>query len=142
MFWDNDVDPANLQIIEECPDWPQWNLSHFSGLDLLGSSLTSVQLFSPVYHVWMSVPLDFMHSLTTNCAILLRRPGVSGIDEQRLIDLFVPVSHRLFRSNMPHERSTIRQALKDVKQKGKLREDSDSDTELAPIASSPPQKRP
>jgi hypothetical protein len=90
----------------------------------------------------MSIPLDFTHSLTTNCAILLRRTGVSGIDEQRLIDLFVPVSHRLFRSNMPLERSAIREALKTVKQKERAHNDSDSDTELLSITSSPPRKRP
>ena len=80
----------------------------------------------------MDTPLNFNHSLTTNCALLLRRKGVTGIDEQDQINRFVnPHSPRRFRHDMPMERSAIREMLKDRKGKAKslaipLMEDSSS----------------
>jgi hypothetical protein len=136
IFWDNSHDTACIQLVQECPNWPQWSLSMYTGLPSLGDDITHIQLYSTTYHVWMDTPLDFKHSLTTNCTILLRRKGVTGIDEQDQINRFVdPHSPRRFRHNMPTERSAIREMLKDLKGKGKsvdipLMEDSNSDIEI------------
>ena len=136
IFWDNSHDTACIQLVQECPNWPQWSLSTYTGLSLLGDNITHIQLYSTTYHVWVDTPLDFKHSLTTNCAILLRRKGVTGIDEQDQINRFVsPHSPRRFRHDMPAERSAIREMLKDLKWKGKgvdipLMEGSNSDIEI------------
>ena len=120
IFWDNSHDAACIQLVQECPNWPQWSLSTYTGLPSLGDNINHIQLYSTTYHVWMDTPLDFKHSLTTNCAILLRRKGVTGIDEQDQINRFVnPHSPRRFRHDMPAERSAIREMLKDQKGKGK-----------------------
>lgn len=143
VFWDNSLEAANIQIVEECPRWPHWSLDQFSLMHLLGEDLTSIQLFSPAYRVWMTIPLNFVHSLSTNCTVMLRRTGVIGIDEQRIIDLFVPVSPRLFRSNMTSERSYIRNSLKGNKQKARPRfDDGDSDAELQSDLLDSGRKRP
>ena len=136
VFWDNSHDTACIQLVQECPNWPQWSLSTYTGLSSLGDDITHIQLYSTTYHVWMDTPLEFKHSLTTNCTIFLRRKGVTGIDEQNQINRFVgPHSPRRFRHDMPTERSAIREMLKDLKGKGKsvdipLMEDSNSDIEV------------
>ena len=136
IFWDNSHDTACIQLVQECPNWPQWSLSTYTGLSSLGDNITHIQLYSTTYHVWVDTPLDFKHSLTTNCAILLRRKGVTGIDEQDQINRFVsPHSPRRFRHDMPAERSAIHEMLKDLKWKGKgvdmpLMEGSNSDIEI------------
>lgn len=143
VFWDNSLEAANIQIVEECPRWPHWSLDQFSLMHLLGEDLTSIQLFSPAYRVWMTIPLNFVHSLSTNCTVMLRRTGVIGIDEQRIIDLFVPVSPRLFRSNMTTERSYIRNSLKGNKHKARPHcDDGDSDAELQSDSLDAGRKRP
>ena len=136
IFWDNSHNTACIQLVQECPNWPQWSLSMYTGLPSLGDNITHIQLYSTTYHVWMDTPLDFKHSLTTNCAILLRRKGVTGIDEQDQINRFVnPHSLRRFRHDMPTERSAIREMLKDLKGKGKsvdipVMDGSNSDIEI------------
>jgi hypothetical protein len=98
----------------------------YTGLSLLGDDITHIQLYSTTYHVWMDTPLDFKHTLTTNCAILLRRKGVTGIDEQDQINRFVNPHPRRFRHDMPTERRAIREMLKDLKEN----EDSNSEVEI------------
>jgi hypothetical protein len=136
IFWDNSHDTTCIQLVQECPNWPQWSLSMYIGLSSLGDDITHIQLYSTTYHVWMDTPLNFKHSLTTNCAILLRRKGVTGTDEQDQINRFVnPHPPRCFRHGMPTEHSTIREMLKDLKGKEKgvaipLVEDSNSEVEI------------
>ena len=136
IFWDNSHNTACIQLVQECPNWPQWSLSTYTGLSLLGDNITHIQLYSTTYHVWMDTPLDFKHSLMTNCTILLRRKGVTGIDEQDQINRFVnPHPPCRFRHDMPTERSAIREMLKGLKGKGNsgpipLVEDSNSEVEI------------
>ena len=72
IFWDNSHDTACIQLVQECPNWPQWSLSTYTGFSSLGDDITHIQLYLTAYYVWMDTPLDFKHSLTTNCTILLR----------------------------------------------------------------------
>ena len=118
IFWDSSHNTTCIQLVQECPNWPQWSLSMYTGLPSLGYNITDIQLYSKTYHVWMDTPLDFKHSLTTNCAILLCRKGVTGIDEQDQINCFVnPHSPRRFHHDMPTECGAIREMLKDLKGK-------------------------
>ncbi|KDR69914.1 hypothetical protein GALMADRAFT_214722 [Galerina marginata CBS 339.88] len=143
VYWDNSIDSANLQIVAECPNWPQWSLDKFSGLPFLGSNIKEIQLYSTEYRVWMMIPMSYVHPLTTNCAIMLRRQGVAGVDEQKHIDLFFPALPRRFRTNQTQEHSVIRSQLKARKAKARPPpSDSDSDVEVVDTLSPPPPKCP
>ncbi|KAJ7810817.1 hypothetical protein B0H13DRAFT_2475581 [Mycena leptocephala] len=58
-------------------------------LNLLSSDLAAVEFYDVRFCLWTRVNLTFTHILTSNTYLLLHRIGVSGLDEDRLIDHFV-----------------------------------------------------
>jgi hypothetical protein len=78
LFWDNAEEPVSIELIQVCPDWPNWMLASLSQLSPL-DDLKFIQLYLPTLRIWVNIQLPYTHSLTTDCGILLRRKGIVRI---------------------------------------------------------------
>jgi len=138
VFWDNDSDPATVRLVQECPNWPSWKFIDYTELPSLTDKTATVQLYSSVHRIWVNIELNHTHSLTTNCAVLMRRKGVLCVDEQAQLDRFIePKSVRQFRQGMADERAALRRLEKGKFKVSPRSVDIDSDIEVTdgPIAS-------
>ena len=140
IYWNNSEDPASVQFIQDCPNWPTWQLSA-TQLDSPGTDLTAIQLYSAIHHIWVDVALNHTHHLTTDCAVLIRRKGARGIDEHEQIERFVPPPTRRFRQGFTAERTVLRQKTKGKGRVGVDGQNQDSDIEILDEPSSSPMKR-
>ncbi|KAJ7205837.1 hypothetical protein GGX14DRAFT_458452 [Mycena pura] len=101
-------------VIEDVPDWPRWRICEATGrfAELLGST-ADVELYFPKYTSWAEVRLTFVHTVTTDCVIMLRRAGVDCLDLERTICKFYPQTDVVhIRKNLPGERTALRRLYK------------------------------
>ncbi|KAJ7838539.1 hypothetical protein B0H13DRAFT_1911780 [Mycena leptocephala] len=115
VYWDqDDKDPLITGVTECGPSWPNFRLSDTpQTLALLGDNLTAVEFYDVRFRLWIRVGLEYTHVLTSNTYLLLRRVGVSGRDQERLIDQFINVpGPQHIRYNLPAEREAVRAKLK------------------------------
>ncbi|KAJ7510672.1 hypothetical protein B0H11DRAFT_2269258 [Mycena galericulata] len=135
IYWDHEEKDALILGVTECASWPNFRLSQAPNvLALLGCNLGAVEFYDVRYRLWVRVELDYIHVLTNNTYLFLRRVGVSGHDQQRLIDQFVnSPGPQHIRYNLPAEREAVRSKLKARKLKQRV---LDSDSEVEVIESS------
>ncbi|KAJ7069022.1 hypothetical protein B0H15DRAFT_807275 [Mycena belliarum] len=114
VYFDKANAAPQQRFVTECPDWPSWQLSTAVGtLASLGETLTRIEHYTTTFRTWIQVPLDFVHELTTDCVVLLRRHGVRGVDEASTIERFFPQaepSH--IRYGLSQERAAVRKTYK------------------------------
>ncbi|KAJ7933542.1 hypothetical protein B0H13DRAFT_2306658 [Mycena leptocephala] len=81
--------------------------------ELLGTNLAAVEYYNVKFCLWTRIDISYTHILTPDTYLLLRRIGVSGLDEERLIDHFVnlPGSQHI-RYDLTVERDAVRHKLK------------------------------
>ncbi|KAJ7652476.1 hypothetical protein DFH06DRAFT_1331103 [Mycena polygramma] len=130
VFWnDDDKDPLILGVTE-CPSWPNFRLSEApKTLALLGTDFLAIQYYDVPFRLWKRVDLDYPHILTPNTYLLMRRIGVSGRDQQRLVDQFVnSPGPQHIRYHLPAERDAVRVKLK-ARRKDPIPDD-DSEVEV------------
>ncbi|KAJ7875982.1 hypothetical protein B0H13DRAFT_2279654 [Mycena leptocephala] len=85
-----DGKPPLILGVTKCPSWPEFRLSDsMRTLDLLGSDLAAVEFYNIRFCLWTCVDIAYTHILTSDTYLLLCCIGVSGLDEDRLIDHFV-----------------------------------------------------
>ncbi|KAJ7092326.1 hypothetical protein B0H15DRAFT_799497 [Mycena belliarum] len=77
--WFDSITPAVVTMVQDCPQWPHWSLG-FQG--------ASYQCYSTQYSTWMTLKPDYVHSVSTDRPIFIRPLGVTGIDEDELIQRF------------------------------------------------------
>ncbi|KAJ7509551.1 hypothetical protein B0H11DRAFT_1900966 [Mycena galericulata] len=114
VYWDEDGKPPLILGVTECPSWPEFRLSESTRtLDLLSSNLAAVEFYNIRFCLWTRVDLAYTHILTSDTYLLLRRIGVSGLDEDRLIDHFVHLpGPQHIRYNIAAERAAVRTKIK------------------------------
>ncbi|KAJ7865635.1 hypothetical protein B0H14DRAFT_3442888 [Mycena olivaceomarginata] len=114
VYWDADGKSPLILGVTECPSWPEFRLSESTRtLDLLGSNFTAVEFYNIRFCLWTRVDLAYTHILTSDTYLLLRRIGVSGLDEDRLIDHFVNLpGPQHIRYNVAAERAAVRTKIK------------------------------
>jgi hypothetical protein len=140
IYWDNSFESASVRLIQECPDWPNWRLVDYPELASLGDEILACQLYVTAHRVWVDIGLNYTHTLTTNCAVLVRHKGVCGIDEQEQLDRFLELkSVRRFRQGMADERAALRRLEKGKSKESPALADTDSDIEF--IEGPPVSKR-
>ncbi|KAJ6575588.1 hypothetical protein DFH09DRAFT_1311656 [Mycena vulgaris] len=119
VYWPTNG-PAIVQAVDDQDralrrSWPLVRLSDLAHL-ITDQDHPTVdefyQCFSTIYHSWMKIHVDYLHKLSTDQFLYIRRLGVIGSDEDR----YVP---RIATAAMPHRAS---------KRKGKSRMMEASDT--------------
>jgi hypothetical protein len=97
----------------------------------LGSNFTAVEFYNIRFCLWTRVDLAYTHILTSDTYLLLRRIGVSGLDEDRLIDHFVNLpGPQHIRYNVAAERAAVRTKIKARQTRAA---DNDDDVEVVKV---------
>ncbi|KAJ7913589.1 hypothetical protein B0H13DRAFT_2004402 [Mycena leptocephala] len=132
VYWDADGKSPLILGVTECPSWPEFRLSESTRtLDLLGSNFTAVEFYNIRFCLWTRVDLAYTHILTSDTYLLLRRIGVSGLDEDRLIDHFVNLpGPQHIRYNVAAERAAVRTKIKARQTRAA---DNDDDVEVVKV---------
>ncbi|KAJ7872145.1 hypothetical protein B0H14DRAFT_3131648 [Mycena olivaceomarginata] len=132
VYWDADGKSPLILGVTECPSWPEFRLSESTRtLDLLGSNFTAVEFYNIRFCLWTRVDLAYTHILTSDTYLLLRRIGVSGLDEDRLIDHFVNLpGPQHIRYNVAAERAAVRTKIKARQTRAA---DNDDDVEIVKV---------
>ncbi|KAJ7908433.1 hypothetical protein B0H13DRAFT_2497087 [Mycena leptocephala] len=127
------VDASQIQEVR----WPAYQLSaDKKTCDTLGSDLAVDQLdtFLSRQRVWMGITIDYIHTVSTDCALILRPRGMYGPQDDDTIERFLPESSPPhLRHNLPAERRAVRTKLKTLKGKAKVKiftSDSESEGEV------------
>ncbi|KAJ6462257.1 hypothetical protein C8R47DRAFT_1327225 [Mycena vitilis] len=130
VYWDCDGKDPLILGVTECPSWPNFRLSEApKTLALMGTDFLAVQYYEVPFRIWKRVDLNYPHILTPNTYLLMRRIGVSGRDQQRLVDQFVnSPGPQHIRYHLPAERDAVRVKLK-ARRKDPIPDD-DSDVEV------------
>ncbi|KAJ6464031.1 hypothetical protein C8R45DRAFT_1107603 [Mycena sanguinolenta] len=163
VYFDKNDEAAKHRVIQDCPDWPQYSFNA-EALEKLGDNIMELEMYSSKHGVWIAIDISYVHTLSTDCTILLRRAGIRGRDEHKTITTFIstPTPPHI-RYNLPAEKSAVRSEYKeadvvisdsdsdtDVKRKRKMRtvkpsteviDISDSDSDVV-VTSRPPRQRP
>ncbi|KAJ7914500.1 hypothetical protein B0H13DRAFT_2002205 [Mycena leptocephala] len=132
VYWDADGKSPLILGVTECPSWPEFRLSESTRtLALLGSDFTAVEFYNIRFCLWTRVDLAYTHILTSDTYLLLRRIGVSGLDEDRPIDHFVNLpGPQHIRYNVAAERAAVRTKIKARQTRAA---DNDDDVEIVKV---------
>ncbi|KAJ7131371.1 hypothetical protein C8R44DRAFT_731601 [Mycena epipterygia] len=126
VFIDEGEKPPTVICVDDCPSWPSYVLDEPTITWLgLGPQADGVDLYSPPLRMFIGITLQYVHTVSTDSVILLRRPGVGNVDD--IVTTFFPktkLSH--LRYNLPNERAAV---LSNYKKATNI-EDSDSDIEI------------
>ncbi|KAJ7206603.1 hypothetical protein GGX14DRAFT_637678 [Mycena pura] len=114
VYWAAPNTSRRTFVIDDVPAWPRWRICEATGrfAELLGAS-ADIELYFPKYTSWAEVRLTFVHTVTTDCVIMLRRAGVDCLHLEPTIRKFYPdtdVVH--IRKNLPGERAALRRLYK------------------------------
>ncbi|KAJ7707381.1 hypothetical protein B0H17DRAFT_1125197 [Mycena rosella] len=114
VFWSMDDKPHTVSFVEDCPSWPTWRVSEATGnLAYLVADDTNFELFSDNFKAWIGISADFVHHISTDSIILLRRCGVVCLDEDKTIKMFLrKVSPAHLRYDLPAQRAAVRNEYK------------------------------
>ncbi|KAJ7314804.1 hypothetical protein DFH08DRAFT_972542 [Mycena albidolilacea] len=122
--------------VTECPSWPEFQLSESTDtLELLSTHLSAVEYYDVRFRLWTRVNIDYTHILTENTYLLLRRVGVSGLDESKMIDHLVNLpGPQHIRYNLPAEREAVREKIKARHHKSRhVSDDEGSELEVSEV---------
>ncbi|KAF7359962.1 hypothetical protein MVEN_00723100 [Mycena venus] len=130
VYWAINGGPAVICAIDSCPtwphSWPRFRLSDVAHLLVTDDETTCqdfYECYSTKYDAWMKIRIDYIHQVSTDQSLLIRRVGVVGKDEKQHIDLL----------KRPSSPVVARPVLCDTKGKGKAKRevieilDSDDD---------------
>ncbi|KAJ7513194.1 hypothetical protein B0H11DRAFT_2213719 [Mycena galericulata] len=118
-----------VRIIDDCPLWPSYVLGD-NILSQLGSDIIALDWLSPsLGFLWVGISTTYVHTVSRDSVVVLRRRGISVADEKGLITTFYPTAKPLhLRYNATGERAALR---KEYKTKGAVViEDSDSEVQV------------
>ncbi|KAF7356124.1 hypothetical protein MVEN_00943000 [Mycena venus] len=153
VYFDEDQQPAKARVVDECPKWPTYTFDPAT-LAKMGKDIFELELYSSAHGVWIGIDINYVHLVSTDCVILLRRTGIHGLDEDKTISTFMNKSNPPhIRYNLHGERATVRA---DYKKKVEIvisDSDSDADSDVQVIRTtlkrpikqekpSPPRSRP
>jgi hypothetical protein len=126
----DDHDPAVFTVLD-CPCWPKWKVrDSLSALERLGTD--TLQFYDLEHKIWVEVPVSYPHTMTTDCYLLLRRPGVNCKDfnERLAIATQTPTTSRVY---MTKARQLVKRKLMENKRKkwaSHQSEDSEGEVEF------------
>ncbi|KAJ7250302.1 hypothetical protein C8J57DRAFT_1355190 [Mycena rebaudengoi] len=84
LFWPAHRASIVIQVIEDCPTWPRFRLDDIPLLLTMPEHPELdryYQCYSFAYNRWMQVSTTYVHKLSSDRPLLIRRLGVVGIDE-------------------------------------------------------------
>ncbi|KAJ7818011.1 hypothetical protein B0H13DRAFT_2456394 [Mycena leptocephala] len=140
------VDASELTVVP----WPSYQLStDKKTCDALGTDLQQdLDVFLECQRVWMSIDTTFIHSVSKDCVVVVRRRGVHGPEDDEIIEKFLPRTAPApahLRYNVKAECTAVRATLNTLKGNAPLiilDSDSDNDMEVSAItAASTSRKR-
>ncbi|KAJ7433952.1 hypothetical protein B0H11DRAFT_2208620 [Mycena galericulata] len=139
VYFDSDAIPPTIIVVDDCPRWPTYVLT----TEML-SDIYDLDRFSPDHGVWIGINANYVHEVSTDCVVILRRRGIRGLREDETIQTFFPSKGNPahLRYNLTGERSALRAQYKQKgKQAGKegtdryfVVSDSDSNTDVEVVA--------
>ncbi|KAJ7497861.1 hypothetical protein B0H11DRAFT_2189956 [Mycena galericulata] len=143
VYFDSDAIPPTIIVVDDCPRWPTYVLTT-EMLKGLGRDIYDLDRFSPDHGVWIGINANYVHEVSTDCVVILRRRGIRGLREDETIQTFFPSKGNPahLRYNLTGERSALRAQYKQKgKQAGKegtdryfVVSDSDSNTDVEVVA--------
>ncbi|KAJ6466395.1 hypothetical protein C8R45DRAFT_1106635 [Mycena sanguinolenta] len=112
VFWNEENMPHRVMCIEDVPSWPRWRASEATGIlaALLGNN-TKIDLFFQKYKSWVGIELEYVHLVSQDCIVMLRRRDVECYDFVATVRKFFPDSINILH-NLPGERTALRRLYK------------------------------
>jgi len=101
-------------VIEDVLTWPRWRVCEATGrfAALLGDE-AEVELYFPKYKSWVEITRTFVHTVTTDSVVMLRRAGTDCLDLDAIICKFYPETDVVhMRKNLPGERAALSRLYK------------------------------
>ncbi|KAJ7188079.1 hypothetical protein C8R46DRAFT_1023557 [Mycena filopes] len=93
-----------------------------------GFPITQLDMYLTRQRLWLGIDIDYVHTVSTDSFLILRRRGVHGPDDDKTIEAFLEQpSPAHLRYNLPAERAAVRASLKS---KAAIIIDSDSEVEV------------
>ena len=129
MFWDNNTSPSLVHGISDCPWWPLFVLSECP--TVLGDNVTVIDMHDVKLQMWKHVALEYLHFVTTDGFLFLRRQEVSCVDLDMLLECFLEAPMNIYH-NMKHKREQAQKKMK--KQQERMVEDESSEDEIEIVA--------
>ncbi|KAJ7793458.1 hypothetical protein B0H14DRAFT_3159623 [Mycena olivaceomarginata] len=149
--WFQELQPPAAITVDHCPSWPDYVFDDPT-LARLGIDVVDIELYSPIHGTFIRISTKYVHTVSTDSVILLRRPGIRRPDQPQIIDVFLLTSKPIhLRYNIGGERAMVRAAYKQ-QDKEPIMVDDDSDVEVQVTSgkhrikreagASPPRQRP
>ncbi|KAJ7301941.1 hypothetical protein DFH08DRAFT_992025 [Mycena albidolilacea] len=116
VYWHEEDKGHTTFIVDATPSWPQWRITEAVGsfAVLLGEN-PELDLLMPKYKHWAAIDTAYVHQLTPDCVVTLRRRNIDCKNFEDTISTFYPKNNVMhIRKNLPGERATVRDMYKDT----------------------------
>ncbi|KAJ7348296.1 hypothetical protein DFH08DRAFT_1079821 [Mycena albidolilacea] len=116
VYWHEEDKGHTTFIIDATPSWPQWRVTDAVGsfAVLLGEN-PELDLLMPKYKHWAAIDTAYVHQLTPDCVVMLRRRDVNCKNFEDTVSTFYPNNNIMhIRKNLPGERAAVRDMYKDT----------------------------
>ncbi|KAJ7664797.1 hypothetical protein B0H17DRAFT_1211152 [Mycena rosella] len=100
VYFDRDDELATMVDVDECPDWPAYTFDK-EMLVRLGTNIFDLERFSPEHGLWIWMNIHYVHVVSTDGVLVLRRRGICGFDEDTTLSTVFP------KTKPPHIRYNI-----------------------------------
>ncbi|KAJ6450436.1 hypothetical protein C8R47DRAFT_1261516 [Mycena vitilis] len=141
VFWNESETVHQVFFIDQVPSWPTWCTSEAIGpLAQLLDASPPLDLWSQHFKTWICIEDGFMHEVTRDCVVMLRRRDIECLNEHVVVNQFYPsaLAPTHLRHNLPRERAAVRHELKARRGSSSTvivddtSSDADSDVEVVP----------
>lgn len=83
-----------MRCVQDVAHWPTWTLANYAGLSSLGENITDVDIYDTQNCFWMQVELHYIHIISSDCFIFMRRRGITCLGFDEHINRLRPASIR------------------------------------------------
>ncbi|KAJ7487332.1 hypothetical protein B0H11DRAFT_2012127 [Mycena galericulata] len=144
LFFTGGDEPILLSVDgSDLSGWPSYQLADdektlealradktLAGLD---TDLHQLDMFLHRQRMWMGIDINHLHTVSTDCILILRPRGIRGPNDTKIISTFLPEEAPAhLRYNLPRERAAVRATLKE---RSSTKEDNDSDSDVEIVTS-------
>src|SRR6201996_4930570 len=118
--------------IEDTPSWPEWRVSEATGAfaKLLGNA--EVDHLHPKFKTWAAIKLTFVHAVTSECVIMLRKRDIECHELNATLRIYYPNDNNTIhiRKNLRAERTDVRNLYKSQSKAKRVVQETDSDSDV------------
>ncbi|KAJ7215453.1 hypothetical protein GGX14DRAFT_608397 [Mycena pura] len=118
--------------IEDTPSWPEWSVSEATGAfaKLLGDA--EVDHLHPKFKTWAAIRLTFVHAVTSECVIMLRKRDIECHELDATLRIFYPNDNNTIhiRKNLRAERTDVQNLYKSRSKAKRVVQETDSDSDV------------